>query len=267
MLFRSVSSELGVGSKFRLILPLELPFELAKPTDVGRDSSKRRVTGLAPNQPVRRILIADDTLENRVLLSQLLNTLGFEIREAGNGQAAILLTEQWHPHLILMDLRMPDMDGITAMRYIRNQEAAILAIDSSIVALKILAISASIFETDIEALQRSGFDGFLGKPFQIETLLETIALQLGINYTYTETCDQQVMAQPLDLSQQILALSHAWRSQLYLAAADLNLEPCMALIESLEPAQNAIAETLTDLVNNFRFDTLMEMMGEDISAD
>ena len=129
----------------------------------------RRITGLAPNQPTRRILIADDTLENRVLLAQLLNTLGFEIREAGNGQAAILLAEQWHPHLILMDLRMPDMDGITAMRYIRNQEPTILSMDSSIVALKILAISASIFETDIEVLQRSGFDGFLGKPFQIET--------------------------------------------------------------------------------------------------
>ena len=260
----TVSSELGVGSKFRLILPLELPFELAKPTDVCSNPSKRRVTGLAPNQPTRRILIADDTLENRVLLSQLLNSLGFEIREAGNGQAAILLAEQWHPHLILMDLRMPDMDGITAMRYIRNQEPAILSMDSSIVALKILAISASIFETDIEVLQRSGFDGFLSKPFQIETLLETIALQLGINYTYTEAIDEQVIAAPLDLSQQILALPKAWRSQLYIAAADLNLEPCMVLIESLEPDQNAIAETLTDLVNDFRFDTLMEMMGDDV---
>ena len=260
----TVSSELGVGSKFRLILPLELPFELAKQTDIRPNESKRRVTGLAPNQPTRRILIADDTLENRALLAQLLNTLGFEIREAGNGQAAILLAEQWHPHLILMDLRMPDMDGITAMRYIRNQKSAILAMDSSLVALKILAISASIVETDIEALQRSGFDGFLSKPFQIETLLETIAVQLGINYTYTETVDEQVMVEPLDLSQQILALPTTWRSQLYIAAADLNLEPCMALIESLEEDQDAIAETLTDLVNNFRFDTLMEMMGDDV---
>ena len=221
-----------MGSKFRLTLPLELPFEFAKQTDVRRNASKRRVTGLAPNQPTRRILIADDTLENRALLSQLLNTLGFEIREAGNGRAAILLAEQWQPHLILMDLRMPDMDGITAMRYLRNQEATIPDIDSF--PLKILAISASVFEADVDSLQRSGFDGFLSKPFQIETLLETIALQLGINYTYTETIDEQVMVEPLDLSQQILALPQVWRSQLYIAAADLNLEPCMALIESLE---------------------------------
>jgi signal transduction histidine kinase len=261
----TVSSELGVGSNFRLTLPLELPLQLALEllTAIDRTSnvSPRRVTGLAPNQPTRRILIADDTLENREFLAQLLNGLGFEIREVGNGQAAILLAEQWHPHLILMDLQMPDMDGITAMRYLRDQE--IPAMDSPIAALKILAISASIFEADIDLLQRSGFDGFLGKPFQIGTLLETIAAQLGVTYTYMEVVEPQVI-ELLDLSQQILALPNAWRSQLYMAAADLHLESCMALIESLDANQEAIAKALTDLVDNFRFDTLMEVMGDDV---
>ena len=265
----TVSSELGVGSNFRLTLPLELPLQLAlellKGTDRTSNVSTRRVTGLAPNQPTRRILIADDALENRELLAQLLNTLGFEIREVGNGQAAILLAEQWHPHLILMDLRMPDMDGIATMRYLRDQEASLLATNSSIAALKILAISASIFEADIDLdlLQRSGFDGFLGKPFQIGTLLETIAAQLGVTYTYMEAVEPQLI-EPLDLSQQILALPTAWRSQLYTAATALNLEPCMALLEELGPDQGTIAKALTDLVDNFRFDTLMEMMGDDV---
>ena len=72
------------------------------------------------------------------------------------------------------------MDGITAMRYLRDQEASILATDSSSAALKILDISASIFEADIDLPQRSDFNGFLGKPFQIGTLLKTIAAQLGV---------------------------------------------------------------------------------------
>jgi len=163
--------------------------------------------------------------------------------------------------LILMDLQMPDMDGITAIRYLRDQE--IPAMDSPIAALKILAISASIFEADIDLLQRSGFDGFLGKPFQIGTLLEAIAAQLGVTYTYMEVVEPQVI-ELLDLSQQILALPNAWRSQLYMAAADLHLESCMALIESLDANQEAIAKALTDLVDNFRFDTLMEVMGDDV---
>ncbi|MCY7406597.1 MAG: response regulator [Alkalinema sp. CAN_BIN05] len=261
----TVSSELGVGSDFRLTLPIELPLQLVLQllggTDRTTNVSTRRVTGLAPNQPTRRILIADDTLENRELLSQLLNGLGFEIREAGNGRTAILLAEQWHPHLIVMNLRMPDMDGITAMRYLRDQE--ISAMDSPIAALKILAISASTFEADIDLLLRSGFDSFLGKPFQIGTLLETIAAQLGVTYTYMEVVKPELI-EPLDLAQQMLALPTAWRSQLYLAAADLNLEPCMALIAELGPDQETIAKALTDIVDNFRFDTLMEMMGDNV---
>jgi signal transduction histidine kinase len=246
------TSEVNVGSQFCLTLP----FKKAKSLEMN-DPSTPRITGLAPNQPTYRILIADDTLENRRLLSELLSHVGFEVREAGNGRAAILLAEQWQPQLILMDLRMPDMDGMTAMRYLRNHPLPILN------QIKILAISASTFETDRGVLRQSGFDDFLAKPFQIQTLFEKIGHHLGVAFTYAEVEAEKPAVAPksaLGIQQQIQDLPREWRSQLYDAAADLNFDPCLELIATLDDDQQQLARILTDLINNFRFDTLMEMM-------
>jgi signal transduction histidine kinase len=246
----TVTSEVGVGSQFCLTLPIGVA--QATTVNIGQMA---RITGLAPNQPIYRILIADDTLDNRRLLTELLSQIGFEVREAGNGQAAILLTEQWKPHLILMDLRMPDMDGMTAMKYLRSK---------NISNLKILAISASTFEADKEKLKQSGFDDFIGKPFQMQRFFEMIAEHLGVQFTYAEATAvaEEVPEQKTDgdLQAQIKAIPQEWRSQFYEAAADLNFDPCLDLIGQLSPDHAQLAQVLTDLVNNFRFDTLMEMM-------
>jgi two-component system, sensor histidine kinase and response regulator len=252
----TVTSEVNVGSQFCLTVPFKAAESL-----VPNDTSAPRVIGLLPNQPTYRILIADDTLENRHLLTELLSQIGFEVREAGNGRAAILLAEQWQPQLILMDLRMPDMDGLTAMRYLRNQPLPALN------AIKILAISASTFETDVAELKQSGFDDFLPKPFQTQTLLEKIAHQLGVKFSYAEDSATPIAPSAkqsaTDIHQQIKALPKIWRSQFHEAAADLNFDPCLELIQQLDPQQQQLAQVLTDLVNNFRFDTLMEMMMDD----
>ncbi len=252
----TVTSEVNVGSQFCLTVPFKEAESLTQ-----NEALTPRIIGLLPDQPTYRILIADDTLENRRLLTELLSQIGFEVREAGNGRAAILLAEQWQPQLILMDLRMPDMDGITAMRYLRNQPLPALNV------IKILAISASTFETDVAALKQSGFDDFLPKPFNTHTLLEKIAYHLGVKFSYAEASATPavpiVKQSATDIHQQIQALPKPWRSKLYDAAADLNFDPCLDLIQQLEPDQRQLAQILTDLVNNFRFDTLMEMMTDD----
>src|SRR5207249_446648 len=109
-----VRSRVGAGTIFEFDVKLSLANEVA----VAREH--RRVIGLTPGQAPCRILVVDDTLENRLLLNELLSAVGFEVREAANGREAVEVWDEWRPHLVWMDMRMPVMDGREATRAIRS---------------------------------------------------------------------------------------------------------------------------------------------------
>ena len=108
----TVTSQVGKGSVFIIHLPLQEGDAQA----VEAKNSSLHVLKLKPDQAACRVLIADDIEDNRQLLAQLLAPVGFEIRLATNGAEAVNEFEQWRPHLILMDFRMPVMDGHEAIR-------------------------------------------------------------------------------------------------------------------------------------------------------
>lgn len=96
-----ISSVLGEGAIFKFDIKIDEPDSIeliAKPL--------RRVIGLEPNQEVYRLLVVDDTKENRLLLVKLLEPIGFEVQEAENGAEGLALWESWQPHLIWMDTRI-----------------------------------------------------------------------------------------------------------------------------------------------------------------
>ena len=101
----TVSSDLGQGSLFQFDIPVTLP----EPSEIQSLKSKvqNRVIGLRPGQPGYRLLVVEDVEANRQLLVNLLKPLGFEVREASNGQEAVAVWQQWQSHLIWMDMRMP----------------------------------------------------------------------------------------------------------------------------------------------------------------
>src|SRR5205085_2340596 len=93
-----------------------------------------RVAGLRPVRQTPRVLIVDDEPNNRGWLMRLLGIIGFSLREAENGAEAVRVWQEWKPDLILMDVRMPVMDGLEAICEIRRQggtKTIIIAVTAS----------------------------------------------------------------------------------------------------------------------------------------
>lgn len=170
-----VTSEPGKGSLFHLEILVRIPATSEKTITKPLHG---RVTGLAKGQKRYRILIAEDRLENRLLLHSLLEPLGFDLREAINGQEAVEQFEQWRPHLIWMDIRMPVMSGLEATKRIKESE--------SDVDTKIVAITAHALEEERIEILEAGCDDFIRKPYRDTEIFGALAKHLSVRFLYAE---------------------------------------------------------------------------------
>ncbi len=171
----TVTSEPGEGSCFRFAVSLE---------DVDRGASarapgRRGALGLAPGTDTVRVLVVDDVTDNRALLGALLKEARFEVLEASSGAQALELAERWSPHAVLMDLRMPGMDGFEAIRRLKATEAGR--------ATPIIAVSASITADDEANALALGVHAYVRKPFLPEAILSELERALGLRYTHSAT--------------------------------------------------------------------------------
>ncbi|MFQ5480806.1 MAG: response regulator [Thermodesulfobacteriota bacterium] len=111
----------------------------------------------------KKVLIVEDNAMNMMLVRDILTINGYEIIEAVTGAEAIRLVAGEHPDIILMDLHLPGMDGITATRLLKAEER--------FKEIPILAITASASSTDVAEILGRGFDGCVTKPIDVELLL------------------------------------------------------------------------------------------------
>jgi len=170
-----VKSEPGHGSVFYFEIPVAIA---AQSKTIPAEFLDKQVTGLAENQKQYRILIAEDKLENRLLLHKLLEPLGLEVREAVNGQEAVEQFKEWHPHLIWMDIRMPVMTGLEATRLIKETEDGTNT--------KIIALTAHALEEERLEILESGCDDFIRKPYRDNEIFNALSKQLGVTVHYAE---------------------------------------------------------------------------------
>ena len=251
----TVKSTLGEGSTFSLSLRAT-PVKATLDEAANAQPPDRKITGIEPGQPPYRILVVDDVSLNRKLLCQLLTNVGFDVQEATDGEAAIAQWQDWRPHLIWMDMRMPKVSGVEAT-------ARIKALDVGRQTL-ILALTASAFEENKETAIASGCDDFVRKPIQAAEIFEKMAQHLGVRYQYEET--NETLSAPLDdepiTSATFSNTTAAWRYALTQAVLDLDDQAILQMAAALPKAEGAIATALQKCVQDLEYKKLLQMLQE-----
>jgi signal transduction histidine kinase/CheY-like chemotaxis protein len=161
-----VESTPGRGSTFNVEAPLSLVAQDGSVAEI----TETTVTGYQGER--KRVLVADDIITNTSMLVSLLEPLGFEVTCAANGREALARALEHRPDLVLMDMLMPEMDGLETVREMRLRRA----LDGTrIIGITAIATSAPARDEFLAVC-----DDCLIKPFRIEQLLEKIGAQLGI---------------------------------------------------------------------------------------
>lgn len=251
----TVESELGRGSCFRFALPVTV----VRADGVTAAQPARRAIALAPEQPEFRILVVDDKADSRAILRSLLEPMGFAVREAHDGSAAIELWERWQPDLIWMDMRMPGTDGYSATREIRRREAAQPTRDRR---TAIVALTATVFDRQPAVVLDVGCDDFVSKPFRDEVIFEKMRQYLGVRYVYEADCsaaERRVAESPLD-SSRLAALPQSWLVELHQAALSAREKLILQAIAQLPPNFEAVATGLRQLCDRFLFDRIVDLV-------
>ncbi len=252
-----VKSVLGEGTSFKFNIRV-----LAAISSEITVATLQRAIALEADQPIYRILAVDDNQDNRLLLVKMLQPIGFEVREAENGYQAVELWESWQPHLILLDTRMPVMDGFETVRQIRAKEK------QSQRRTVIIALTASTFEERKGEIIAAGCDDFVRKPFQEQILFDKMACYLGVRYLYQKLPRLPVGAlrrycvseKPDSFFRGLLAqMPQSWVQELYDAANDVNEELAIQLVDRIWENHPTLAEALKDLLADYRLDKIMDL--------
>jgi two-component system sensor histidine kinase/response regulator len=249
----TVESTLGQGSCFQFFLPVN---RVSAP-NVPSQNHRPRIKALAPGQPTPRILVAEDNPTNKLLLTKLLCPLGFEVKTAPDGEVALALWQQWQPHLVLMDMRMPLLDGYGATRRIRQLENQSLIAAPTVV----IALTATAFEDQRADMLAAGCDACIRKPFIADELLTCIGQHLGLHYEYQDpvASSAAVLPRPRLSSEMLAALPQTWVTQLYQSAAQGSDAQIIELIRGLPDQHQDVVTGLTQLTELFEFEQIMQL--------
>lgn len=247
-----VESEVGRGATFRL--------EISLPTteEIGLHVEQRRVVGLEPGQPTPLVLVVDDLVENRTLLRKLFTAIGMEVGEASNGLEAVDVWARLRPDVVLMDVRMPVMDGIEATREIRRLEG-------SGDRCAIIALTASAFDHDRTSILEAGGDDYIPKPFREAVVFDKLTAHTGIRFTYEES-QQPEATGPFDsvmTAERVASLPHDILEALALAVTIGDAAAALDTVNRIREHDTALANEIRMLVRNYQFDALLEVLAAD----
>jgi len=250
----TLESEVGRGTCFSFHIRCREAFA----DEAAGDAGERAVIGIASGSR-RRVLVVDDHAGNREVVVRLLAPVGFEVREADGGAAALRIVAVWRPDLVFLDKRMTGMSGVETTRRLRAR-----AREGE--PMVILALTASAFDDDRRDMLEAGCDDIVTKPFREATLMRVIARHLGLRYRYEERAAMEP-EEPLDAtdpgSPALAALPHDLQQALKDATVLGDLDLLSQIIDRIEREVDAgLAKMVRELVDGFAFETILTRLGE-----
>ncbi len=247
-----VKSEYGIGTTFHV----ELPVEVSDARSVGEIEMTLNVISIAEGK-CPKILIVDDKEENLQVLRELLLPVGFLIGEAQDGKEAIDLFESEPFDLILMDMRMPIMDGYEASARIRKAK--------NHADIPIVALTASAFEEDKQRVFATGINDFVRKPFQRKTLFNVIKRYLDIDYIYEDSV-KKVAIQDTDVNFHGVPKNLSESLVEAVSMADFN-EAHEILDQMKEFLPEGEFNLIKSLIDSFQYEKVAEIANRILSSD
>jgi signal transduction histidine kinase/CheY-like chemotaxis protein len=241
-----ITDEAGFGSVFFLEIPVSEISDIDNPSK----ESSHKVIGKATGQPRHRLLIAEDQEENRKLLHMMLEPYDFDLREAFDGQEAVALSNEWHPDLIWMDMRMPVMDGLEATRRIRASAGG----DK----IKIIAVTAHALNEEQEKIMKAGCDDVIPKPYKASDLTDMLTKHLGVNFIFQEK--SVTIAAAKMVPEDFVSLPDDLMNQLEHALHRLEVQKVNETIEKIRAYNAALADKLEYTAGTYQYRQILEIL-------
>ncbi|MCP4348759.1 MAG: response regulator [Desulfobacterales bacterium] len=241
-----VESRIGSGSTFRL--------DIMVPTvqyGASRKTIPERRIAVIQGEP-RTVLVVDDNLENRAVLTDMLSPLGFHVSEAVNGLDGLTRALDSRPDAIITDLLMPEMDGFEMIRRIRR--------DPDLQKTVIIATSASVFEEDRQRSVDAGSDDFLPKPVRAETLIEQLERHLSVAWTEPDTVEETGSAE-----QELVFPSPETVAELYELALIGDVNELTERVSDLSSSDSRLQPFVTRMLRflrHYQMDEISEWLAE-----
>ncbi|MEG4440782.1 ATP-binding protein [Microcoleus sp. AT9_B5] len=255
----SVCSAVGKGTNFKF----DIQVIAVDAADIESPKPSRNVIALVPNQHTYRILIVDDKPLNRQLLIKILSPLGFELKEATNGQEAIEIWDSWEPHLIWMDMRMPVMDGYEATQHIKSTIKG--------QATAIIALTASVLEEERAVILSAGCDAFMRKPFREADIFDTLHKHIGVRYIYEDPGQTNLSAikegDRAMTATDFVKLSDSVVADLKLAILNADMDLIDSSIEQIRLKDAVTAGAIANCIENFEYDKVLKLISQAISHE
>jgi signal transduction histidine kinase/CheY-like chemotaxis protein len=247
-----LESALGQGARFsfELVLPQG---EVSQAASAAMDFA--RVRHLAPRQQVRA-LVVDDVEENRAVLERMLTTIGVEVELAVGGWEAIEAVRRQMPHVIFMDIRMPGMSGIEALRRIEAEFGGATC--------KIVGVSASALAHQRQEYLAAGFADYIDKPYRAARIYAVLADLLGVVFEYEEgDAEERTVDEVFDFA--TVVLPEVLYANLVKATARHNLSQLdreLAALEELGTSERRLAKYLRELAREFNMKTISQVLDQ-----